>query len=312
MIYGLVMFISFISAMFLYKRWWTKFFKFKSNKTGKAFWTQVHKLGGVWSLWFLLVIALTGSYYLYEKFQWDTGWLGPQKLNYVGGKEDGLLQVPNPQSDTTSEFLSLDTLVHVSKEKWPDLNIHSIYFSWPQEDKRSVSLQGHAGSLLSRSLIRERGNQINLDRRTGEVLLKSGTSELPTYWIISNAVDPLHFGNFGGLATKIIWFIFGLTLCGLILTGTYLHIKKLHKNNGWQRHGWKGTWWALGITVFILFAAIPYGFENVRWYGPKVDGEKQLPEVFIGVKIFLIAWSVLTMSIMGFWIQKFRTLKSFK
>ena len=304
MFFGLLLFTSLISALFVYKRWWTKFFKFKRNKTGKAFWTQVHKLTGVWSIWFLFIIALTGSYYLYEKFQWDTGWLGPRKLNYVGGEKDGVLQVPNLSTDTTKSFLPLDSLVQIARQKWPELEISSIFFSWPQEDTGSISLQGYAGSMFSRALIRERGNQINLDRGTGEILLKSSTSDLSPYWIVSNAADSLHFGYFGGLTTKIIWFIFGLILCGLILTGNYLHMKKLHKKHGVQRHGWKGTWWSVGITIIILLLTVPYGFENARWYGPMMEGKKQLPDLFTGVKIFIIGWLVMTLAIMAIWILK--------
>ena len=306
MFFGLVLFVSSISALFLYKRWWTKFFQFKPNTSGKAFWTQIHKLSGVWSLWFLFLIALTGSYYLYEKFQWDTGLLGPQKLNYVGDEKFGIVDVPKPQSDTTKALLPLDSLIMVSREQWPDLEIQSIYFTWPQEDKGSVSFQGSAGSLLSRALIRERGNQINLDRRTGEVLLKSSTSDLSPYWLASNAVDPLHFGYFGGLTTKVIWFVFGLILCGLILSGTYLHIKKLHQKNGWQRHGWSGTWWAVGITLLIIIATIPYGFESARWYGPVLEGDRLLPDLQIGVRLFLVAWALLTIAILLIWLIMLR------
>jgi uncharacterized iron-regulated membrane protein len=306
MFFGLVLFTSFLSALFLYKRWWTKFFQFKPGKQGRAFWTQVHKLAGVWSLWFLFLIALTGSYYLYEKFQWDTGLLGPQKLNYVGDENFGVVGIPEPESDTSQAFLPLDSLIQISEEKWPDLDIHAIFFTWPQEDQGSVSLQGHAGSLLSKAFIRERGNQINLDRRTGEVLLKSSTSDLSPYWIASNAADPLHFGYFGGLTSKIIWFVFGLVLCGMILSGTYLHIKKLHQKNGQARHGWRGTWWAIGITLCILIATVPYGFESARWYGPVVDGVRLLPDLYIGVKRFIIAWTLLTIAMILAWVLMFR------
>ena len=38
--------------------------------------------------------------------------------------------------------------------------------------------------------------------------------------------DPLHFGYFGGLVTKILWFILGLTPGVLALTGTWMWWKR--------------------------------------------------------------------------------------
>ncbi|MFP4096146.1 MAG: PepSY-associated TM helix domain-containing protein [Cyclobacteriaceae bacterium] len=294
--FGLILMTSLVSALFLYKRWWTRFFSWKRNRSGQSYWTQLHKLAGVWSLWFLTIIAITGAWYFFESLRLD---LGDGKVNYVGETEFAIIQPAVPTSDPALPHLPLDSLVAKAKAIWPNFEIVEIAKGWYSESSESIYLAGH----LDNPLVRERGVQMQFDPRTGEVLWKNAAGDLPAYWLWSNMADPLHFGNFGGLISKIIWFLFGLLLCGLILTGTYLHIKKLHQKNGWQRHGWRGTWWATGITIFILLATIPYGFESARWYGPVVDGVRQLPDLFIGVKLFIIAWTLLTLAMILAWVM---------
>ncbi len=36
---------------------------------------------------------------------------------------------------------------------------------------------------------------------------------------ISHIANPLHYGTIGGIWTKIIWFLFGLLLSGMSITG---------------------------------------------------------------------------------------------
>lgn len=80
--------------------------------------------------------------------------------------------------------------------------------------------------------------------------------------IWSHMADPLHFGTFGGLTTKLIWFLFGLFLSGLSLTGGWLHLKRLEKAAD-GRVRWRGTilaaWMALAIFAFCIVAAIYVG-----------------------------------------------------
>ena len=44
---------------------------------------------------------------------------------------------------------------------------------------------------------------------------------------ISEAADPLHFGYFGGITTKILWFLLGLSMSAMALTGVVIYSKRL-------------------------------------------------------------------------------------
>src|SRR3546814_11840495 len=74
---------------------------------------------------------------------------------------------------------------------------------------------------------RDRGARVWLDARDGSTLAirRSGEMRPLHRWI--DMADPLHFGNFAGLWSKVVWFVFGLGLSGLCLTGAYLQAKQI-------------------------------------------------------------------------------------
>ena len=295
-LYGLVLLTSLVSALYFYKRWWTRFFEFRRGGDRQVFWSRLHRLGGLWSIWFLAILAVTGVWYLVEGLRLD---VGDRKVNYVGSEQYALHQPPPPTSDATLPPLPLDTLVARAQEVWPELQIRTIGFGWYTDHEGSIYFEGQAGS----ALVRDRANQIHLDERTGEVLSRTATADMPAYWVWSNMADPLHFGTFGGVVTKLIWFAFGLVLCGLILSGTYLHVRRRSRNpTAARRYRWPGTGAAVVVSLLVLLLMVPFGFDYARGYGPVVDGVQQLPSVAPGALGFILGWTVVTLAILGGWI----------
>ena len=290
--FAITLLVSLVAALYFYKRWWTRFFRFKSGK-GRVFWSELHKTTGLWSIWFIAIIALTGVWYLYESVQ-------PGPNNYVGPPPGGVVAPALPASDPSQPALPLDQLIEKAERHWPAFTIGSIGYGWYSSDASTLYLEGQAGF----PLVRDRANQIHLDPRTGEVLWQNSAADLPVYWIWSNMADPLHFGNFAGLWSKLIWFVFGLLLCGLILTGTYLHAKRLgRESKGRSRNRWPATSGALLVSILVLMASIPFGFWEAReYYGPTIEGVKQLPTLAVGVKAVIGIWVMMTLAILVAWV----------
>lgn len=281
--FALTMLASLVAALMFYKRWWRRFLYWPRGR-GRVFWSELHKTAGLWSSWFLLIIGLTGAWYLFEAAQ-------PGPVNFVGG----VVEAPAPSSDSALPFLPLDEVITKAKATWPRLKIGTIAYGWYSPGEETVYLEGQADF----PLVRDRANQMHLDPRTGEVLWQNSASDLPLYWVWSNMADPLHFGDFAGLWSKIIWFVFGLMLSGLILTGTYLHARRL-AGHASERNRWPGTGAALVVSLLVLAASVPFGFHEAReWYGPALDGVKHLPTLAPGVKAVLVGWVMVTLGVIA-------------
>ncbi|MEL7029338.1 MAG: PepSY-associated TM helix domain-containing protein [Pseudomonadota bacterium] len=64
--FSILLLISLTSGLFVYKKFWRGFFKKPRDRDARTLWGDLHRLGGVWSIWFIAVIALTGVWYLIE------------------------------------------------------------------------------------------------------------------------------------------------------------------------------------------------------------------------------------------------------
>jgi len=95
----------------------------------------------------------------------------------------------------------------------------------PADATRALDIVGDAGTLL----VRERANRVYVDPARGEVLAVQRGTELPLMYRWVHTADPLHFGTFGGLATQLVWFVFGLLTSAMAFSGAWLWLKRTTK-----------------------------------------------------------------------------------
>lgn len=205
-----VLLASLVTGLVTYKKFWRGFFKTPRHGNLRRFYGDLHRLGGLWSIPFVLIIVLTSVWYLVELW---------------GGHAD-LPQLSQTAEISTPASLNgdkIDELTRVAQSAFPDLKIRSILF--PSEDDGTLVYSGQADTIL----VRDRANAVFVDPNTAEVRLVSRAESLNVHQRISEMADPLHFGYFGGLLTKILWFAFGVVLTGLSVTGAMIFSLRLHK-----------------------------------------------------------------------------------
>ncbi len=201
--------LSMISAFPIFKRWWRGFFKPpRRDDPPRRWWGNLHRWLGLWSLPFILIIGLTGLWYLAE--QWG-GSASP-----AAGKLRPLPEAsPLPRDADT-----LNRSINRALSHWPEYRLDSLWF--PGENQPLI-LQGQEHALL----VRPRANTLLIDPATGESLGRVHGETLSLHQRIAEAADPLHFGTFGGQLTRFIWFLFGMMLTTLSASGAWIYTLRI-------------------------------------------------------------------------------------
>lgn len=214
-IIGVVLVLSCITGLWIYRGWIKKMFKL--HLTGgwrnRPAWAELHKFIGVWSLLFNLVIGLTGAVLGLENLtgQIKRHWLTPPPSAKA---------VQSKPVFATGTPLNVDQLLVRAQEVFPDLAVRSI--DLPNRPNVAATLRGDVPSILMMQSHVRRASSLALDPVSGAVINKIDGREATGWRRLYFTFDPLHFGYFGGMTTKVIWFILGLTPGVLAVTGTLM------------------------------------------------------------------------------------------
>ena len=220
---SLFLLFSVLTGFMVYGSWLKNLFKLRLTKGSRVLFSDAHRMAGIWSLLFAILIAVTGIWYLAEKIISDT-WKHQEILGLPKPKKIGMGELQ--KIDHSLELLPMSAYVFAAENEFQGFRVEEILL--PQKTYEYVELSGQDGNPLTR----DRTNTVFVHPHTAEVVFIRKAAELKTPQLINNIVDPLHFGTFGGLGVKFLWFLFGLVLSFSILAGTYLwylrHSRKLN------------------------------------------------------------------------------------
>ena len=211
--FAFVLLGSAVTGLAFYKRWWAKLFVLRRGLGLRVLITDLHRAAGVWTLLFAMLIAATGIWYVAEL---PIYWSGK-------GKQAAPPRVPATtlaKVTDTNDRLDPGEWVRAAQAAIPGLRVRSIWF--PDEPDEPARINGQATAWL----VRPRANHALVDPYTAEVLYHQTAPDLDPLSRWAEMADPLHFGNFGGLISKVIWFAFGALLSILMPTGAYLWVRR--------------------------------------------------------------------------------------
>ena len=209
-----------------------------------VFWGDIHRLLGVWNIWFVLIISVTGLWYFAEVLGVRGAYPDRGQVITELAKEN--LIMPSPEL--------LGTMMRSIDDEFSDLTVNVVRF--PSRKNSPLIAQGQASAIL----VRNRANSIYFDPASGELLSQYRGEQLSRVARLAEAADPLHFGTFAGFTSKIIYFVFGVFLCVLAVSGTYIYAMKIsrisYKKPFSRRTVWRKAISSMGAGKWLSYVVI--------------------------------------------------------
>ena len=251
---AIVLLISLYTGLKTTRNWRTIATRIRLTKGARIAVGDFHKAIGLWGTWFLLLIVIT-SFWYFTEFSFA--------INRISFEPNR----PGISSERVAEYgaaiklANSDDLVNSAQAVMPGFKPTQIQYS------TQGTLPATVLGRMEDPIVRQRANRVFLDPLDASVLLAQRSSEIGWVAYVNELADPLHFGSFGKLTTKIIWFVFGLGLVAMSLSGVYLT---------WKRVKSKTPTLAQFATVPILMVTTLFGVPYVSAYLKPKQPEHEL------------------------------------
>ncbi|MFT6437649.1 MAG: putative iron-regulated membrane protein [Candidatus Azotimanducaceae bacterium] len=241
---AVILLISLYTGLKTTRNWRTIATRIRLNKGTRVAVGDFHKAIGLWGSWFLVLIVITSFWYFAE-------------LSFAVNRISFEPSRPGISADRAAEYgpavrlANADELVRSAQTAMPGFIPTQIQFS--TRGTLAATVLGR----MKDPVVRQRANRVFIDPFDASVIWAQRSNEIGWVAYINELADPLHFGSFGKLTTKIIWFLFGLGLLAMSLSGVYLT---------WQRVKTKTPTYPQYANIPILVLAIIFGVPYVSSY----------------------------------------------
>ena len=205
------MLVLIATGIVIHRKILAELFTLRWGRSFRVVMSDLHKSAGIWGLGFHLLIAATGA------------WMGLAPLFEQGYQylaTPAAMASPKPargaEGSEPAPMQSLDALYATAQQAVPGLQAR--YVSLRRWGTRAAeagftgNLQGHLASTA----------RVDIHAATG-VPKKVHDPRTAGFWsLVNGLMEPLHFGDFGGLALKWLYFFLGMTPAFLSISGTLI------------------------------------------------------------------------------------------
>ena len=205
-----------ISGIILYRHFWRHLLQLRWTQARRILFSDMHKFIGIFSSPVLIILAFTGAY-------WNLLMVAHELEDHVL-TEPYVITAPLYKPET----ISVQDIVDRSQQDISGFN--PTYLLIPFEPELDFMVFGevpNAGVLAS-----EYSSVLTYNKSTGELSNTVDIRDAGLGHQIDDSFRKLHFGYFGGIVSKIIWSVLGLSPVWLSLTGLYLY---LFRRRRWGR-----------------------------------------------------------------------------
>ncbi|PSS59000.1 PepSY domain-containing protein [Pseudomonas sp. BBP2017] len=213
---GLPMLASLVTGLVVYKRFWKGFLKptLRLGQGARIFWGDFHRLSGIWSIWFVATISITGIWFLIQAILADNHvTLSSEPIVPAISRED----VPRSANGEVPARLSLDDATRSAMQQFPGFEV--TFITLPGNAYAHYYMGGRGWYPLM-------FETVNVNPYNSKVEASFMVGDRSPLEFVTESMRPLHTGDFGGLWVKLIWAFFGLILCMMVFSGLMIWTKR--------------------------------------------------------------------------------------
>jgi len=226
--FGIFTLISLVAGLIAAPSFWRYFFRKPRTNNMRAFLGDFHKIAGVWSIWFLLIIGVSGTWWFYQVPM--VRFADAPRLHEAYDRKPILDYAELDKFGTQAPVaLTAEQIVNIVKEKYPDFTIYQLVT--PEHNADPYEVSGSFGEWL----IESGGTRLWLNPYDGSVIQESLASSFTAMQRFDLSMHPLHYGTFAvsgtpDLVVKFIWFVFGTLMTALGVTGLVINYKRTKRS----------------------------------------------------------------------------------
>ncbi len=247
-LFALVLMFSAITGILVFKGWWRALYTLGRGNNVRSIWSNLHRSAGAWALLVIFLISFTGVWYLAERV------LEAADLMEHDPREQVEISLDQAQEEGrwAGAMLPLDVLVGYAIDAFPELKVNTL--ALPARPGYPFLAMGQTGAWF----VRDRANVVALDPFTGEVLGIKNASDMPAWERLIESADAFHFGTFGGIVSRWVYFLCGLLMSFGILSGAFLYWMRQSRSKAVTDRGAMSGWVISAAFTFVVLGITAY------------------------------------------------------
>lgn len=241
---GVALFSSLISGLLSHPRIFKDAFALRWGGSRRLQEADIHNRLGVWGLPFHVVVTVTGA--LLGLSSLIVGVLALAAFDGDRSKATAVLFGPRAtNNEAAASTPDVSAMIHSVKSRVPEAEFASVFIQHIGTAGQLVQLGMHMPGRIAFTTTYHFDGDGKLIASPRE---RDGGVGL---WILG-ALQPLHYGWFGGLATKLLYGILGLALTLVTHSGVVIWLER-RRDKGRPAPGWEKVWTVVGWSQPFAF-----------------------------------------------------------
>jgi uncharacterized iron-regulated membrane protein len=207
---------SLITGIVVYKKFWRAYLspRLRTSKGSRIFWGDLHRLVAIWSIPFIAIIAVTAGWFLIQAVLFDNAIsISTAGAPPVVARE----HAPRLKAGEKPPVVSVDRAVEAAKQAFPDLEPGLIQLPFNAFSHVMIFGRGAYPLIFEQAAVNPYTNAVEWTRRV---------SDRSALELVTESMRPLHVGDFVGLWLKLVYFVFGVMLTLMSLSGMLIWTKR--------------------------------------------------------------------------------------